>query len=249
MTKFKDYFSSHSPDYLKYRPRYPKEYFRYLSTLVEEHDQAWDCATGNGQAAHGLLPYFRRIIASDASIDQLYQAIPHERITYLLAMAEQVPIEDSSIDLVSVAQALHWFSFEKFYAEVRRVSKPGGIIAASTYGWTTISESIDPIIRQYADEIVGPYWPPERTYVDNEYRTLPFPFKEIDGPRFTMEQQWTVDEFLGYLGTWSSTQRYRKDHGSDPLKLIREELCSAWGAPDATRLVRWPLHTRIGMVG
>lgn len=248
MAQFKDFFSGQASEYAAYRPRYPGEYFHFLSTLVDAHDIAWDCATGNGQAAIGLTSHFTRVIATDASKDQLAGAKPHQQIAYLLSLAENTPIGARTVDLITIAQALHWLQFESFYHEVRRVLKPGGVIAANAYGWSEITHDIDLIIRHFADEVVGPFWPPERRYVDEEYRTIPFPFDAIGHPPFTMEEEWTLDEFLGYLGTWSAAQRYRKHHHADPISAIRSALASAWGDPGRRRSVRWPLYIRIGRI-
>lgn len=246
MAEFKDHFSGHSADYAKYRPGYPEELFEWLASRVRVHDLAWDVGTGSGQAARGLARHFRRVIASDAAAPQIRNAAPHERITYKVMPAEHTDLADGGVDLVTVAQALHWFDFERFYAEANRVLKADGVIAAWTYGLTRVSAEVDAIVRRYYTEIVGPYWPPERKYVDQNYQTVPFPFAAIDAPPFALSVQWTLEDLLGYLGTWSATRRYVQAHGRDPLDVIRDPLGLAWGGTESARLVTWPLSLRVG---
>ena len=244
-TSFKDHFSSLANEYSRYRPRYPEELFRYLSTLAPRHDLALDCATGNGQAAHGLAPFFNRIIATDASAQQIAHAYPHERITYAVASAEHSPAESSSVDLVTIAAAIHWVEFEKFYAEVNRVLRPGGIFAAWSYLRSTISPDIDRVCEKYR-EIIHEYWPPERQYVEEEYRTIPFPFDEIVPPSFTLHQEWTMNELIGYWETWSASKKYLEHNNVSPVDKIRKELETVWRDPSVKRSIRWVLFFRIG---
>lgn len=244
--EFKDHFSRQSADYAKYRPGYPEELFNWLASSPVARDLAWDVGTGNGQAALGLARHFRHVVASDAAEAQLRNAAAHERITYKVMPAEQSDISDASVDLIAVAQALHWFDLDRFYAEAQRVLKRGGVIAAWTYGCNEISPEVDAILRHYYREIVGPYWPAERRHVDAHYRTIPFPFAEIRAPSFRMEMRWNLEELLGYLGTWSAGQAYRRAHGDDPLDLVREPLARAWGPAQETRLVSWPIYLRVG---
>lgn len=245
-TAFKDHFSGHAADYARYRPHYPEALFAYLASLVDGHELAWDCGTGNGQAAHGLATHFERVIATDASAEQIRSAIPHERITYRVEPAENTTLPSRSADLVLVTQALHWFDFDGFYAEVRRVLKPGGIIAAVSYAGSRVSPEIDPITQRYLHEIIEPYWPPERRYVDEGYRTIAFPFTELSPPTLQMKEWWSLDDFMGYLQTWSAAKRYERAHGTNPVDLIRPELLAAWGDPETKRIVRWPLNMRVG---
>jgi SAM-dependent methyltransferase len=249
MASFKDHFSGHAVDYARYRPYYPDALFSYLASLTNTRDLAWDCGTGNGQAAHGLVQHFERVIATDASADQIRSAAPHERIIYRVEPAERTSIPEASIDLTLVAQALHWFDFDRFYAEVRRVLKPNGILAAVAYGGTRISPKVDPIKARFINEIVGPYWPPERRYVDEGYRTIPFPFAEITPPLLHLEALWALDDFVGYLDTWSATKRYEQRHRTSPIDLVRLDLLAAWGDPEERKVVQWPLHMRVGRNG
>lgn len=249
MSSFKDHFSGHADRYGTFRPTYPAALFKYLASLPSQHDLAWDCATGNGQAAVGLAPYFRSVLATDASQKQLDVAVPHEGVCYRTAPAENSAIPSGTVDLVTVAQALHWFDLPAFYNEVRRVCGPGGIFAAWCYQLHTITPEIDAIIYRFYAEIVGAYWPPERRIVEQGYQSLPFPFEIITAPAFTMSAHWDLNHLLGYLDTWSSTQRFRAERLEDPVEQIRPDLCAAWGDREEIRLVTWPLHVRVGRVG
>ena len=166
---FKDHFSANAEKYGKYRPDYPAELFEFLSSLTPGHDLAWDCATGSGQAARGLVKYFHNIIATDASEQQIENAIRHEKILYQVALAHKTSLQTKTIDLITVAQALHWFDLERFYKEADRVLKQNGIIAVWTYNLLTISPGIDKIIKSFYYSVVGEFWPPERKFVESGY--------------------------------------------------------------------------------
>jgi SAM-dependent methyltransferase len=244
---FKDHFSRQAADYAKFRPGYPKELFDYLGSIAPSRHFAWDCGTGNGQAAVALASVFDRVIATDASERQISNAQPHARVEYRVAPAENCGIKSEMVDLIMVAQALHWFDLYRFYAETRRVLKPAGVLAASAYNLLQIEPAIDEVVNRYYYEVVGPFWPPERELVEN-FADLPFPFHEIDPPKFEMTAQWNLDYLLGYLRTWSSTQRFMAANGADPLKKIIDELRGAWGNPQQVRSVIWPLTLRVGVM-
>ena len=244
--KFEDHFSNHSEQYAQYRPKYPDEVYEYLASLAPAPSLAWDCGTGNGQAAIGLAKYFDRVYATDASEGQISLAYPHERVEYQVEPAERVSLDDSSVDLVTVAVAIHWFNFDEFYREVKRVLKSNGIMAAWTYSLTEISPEIDQLVNQYYSEILNGYWPERIRYLEQRYETIPFPFEEIQPPPFVMEIHWNLLQLAGFLDSWSATQRYKAQKGHHPLELIWDQLLSAWGDENKTRLVRWPLHFRIG---
>jgi SAM-dependent methyltransferase len=243
---FKDHFSKQAADYAIFRPGYPQELFVYLGSIAPSRQLAWDCGTGNGQAAVGLAAVFDCVMATDASEKQIANAQPNESVEYRVAPAENSGIESETIDLIMVAQALHWFDLDRFYAEARRVLKPDGVLAASAYNLLCIEPAIDEIVNRYYYEVVGPFWPPERQLVER-FTDLPFPFHEIDPPKFEMTARWNLDHLLGYLGTWSSTQRFIAAKGGDPLDQITNDLRSAWEAPQQRRKVVWPLVLRVGV--
>ena len=243
---FKDHFSRQATDYAKFRPQYPHALFEFIAAQAPNDELALDCATGNGQAAVALAEFFREVIGIDASAAQIESAQPNDRVEYRVAPAEATGLEAHSCDAMTVAQALHWFDLEAFYAEARRVLKPGGVLAVWAYNYLRISPEVEAVLRHFHDEVVGPYWPPERQTVGRGYLDLPFPFEEIESPPFRIEAQWTLEHLLGYLGTWSATHRFMAAQGKDPVDLIAEDLARAWGNASEPRLVSWPLTTRIG---
>ncbi|HEU4566222.1 MAG TPA: class I SAM-dependent methyltransferase [Gemmatimonadaceae bacterium] len=246
---FKDHFSRLAARYAVHRPTQPLEVVHWVAGLAPRHDVAWDCATGSGQAAVGLASHFARVIATDASEAQVAHATRHPRITYHVAPAEASGIAGGTVDLVTVAQAAHWLDLEAFYGEVRRVAAPGAVLALWAYGDARLDEpALDEALRRFSGETVGPYWPPERRLVDEEYRTIRFPFAEERAPAFTLERRWTLAELAGYLRTWSATARYHEARGRDPVLALEEELAALWGDPSAPRLVRWPIALRAGRV-
>lgn len=245
---FNDHFSGHSKLYAQFRPGYPKKLFAFVASHAPAKERAWDCATGPGQAARGLAEHFSEVIATDASAEQLAQAEPHPRVTYAKAPAEASGLANASVDAVTVAQAVHWFDLDKFYAEARRVLRPGGVIAVWSYAFLNIEASIDAVVNAYYSETVGPYWPPQRKLVEDEYRSLPFPFAVLEAPRFTMSARWALPHLMGYLDSWSATQRYKRDKQHDPLPELYTRLAPLWGEPSAEKEVRWPLVFKAGRV-
>jgi SAM-dependent methyltransferase len=243
---FEDHFSKQSGQYAQYRPQYPDAIYAYLASIAPGHSLAWDCGTGNGQAAIGLARYFDKVHATDASAEQIALAYTHAKVDYRVEPAEQVSLNASSTDLVTVAVAVHWFNFEEFYREVKRVLKPEGILAVWTYYLTEISPEIDQLIFKYYAEIVKDFWPERIHYLEERYQTIPFPFGEIVAPSFVMEINWNLIQFAGFLDSWSATQRYEAQKGHHPLEIIWPELTGAWGDENEPRLIRWPLHFRIG---
>ncbi len=247
MTGFSDHFGAVAGSYADFRPGYPPELFAWLAAQCAGHELAWDCGAGSGQASVALAAHFARVHATDASADQVAHAEPHPCVEYRVAPAEQSGLPDRSADLVTVAQALHWFDLPAFYAEVRRALKPGGVIAAWTYGvHVTEGDDVNAVVRHFYEHVVGPCWPPERRHVENGYRELPFPFTRIAAPEFTMQVRWPLAQLLGYLGSWSATARYRKLNGSDPLPALRQQLLPLWGDPAQARSVSWPLSLLAG---
>lgn len=242
-----DNFSTGSSDYVTFRPESPKEIFDFLYANVKTFDTAWDCGTGNGQVAAVLAEKFRQVYGTDISDAQLKLAPRKDNITYLTERAEQTTLPEHSIDLVTIAQAIHWFDFDKFYTEVKRVTKPGALVCAWTYSTLRLTPAIDEVIDRLYEDITGPYWDNERRYVDEEYRTIPFPFKELDAPPVTILKRQTMQQVLGYLRTWSGLKHYMNKEGTDPTLLIAHDLEKAWGN-NATLEVRWPVYIRAGIV-
>ena len=243
---FKDHFSGHSEEYSQYRPDYPAELFKFLSSITPSHNLAWDCATGSGQAAHGLVKYFRKIIATDASEQQIKNAAHHKNISYKVAPAHKTTIQTKSIDLITVAQALHWFELDQFYKEAERVLKKNGIIAVWTYNLLNISLEIDLVVNYFYHDIVGEFWPPERKFVENGYENIPFPFHQLPSPCFRMTAKWTLGQLIGYMSTWSAVKRYRNNKGNDPIESIEKELTRLWDGRSTIMDVYWPLSILIG---
>ncbi|NDP47592.1 MAG: class I SAM-dependent methyltransferase [Sulfuriferula multivorans] len=246
MSTFKDHFSTSSDRYAAYRPAYPAALFEWLSSQCGERDSAWDCATGSGQAALGLSPYFRQVVATDASAEQIRHAEGHPNIDYRVASAEASGLADHSMDLVTVAQAAHWFDLPRFYAEAMRVLKPGGIVVLWGYGRMVLPERMDAPFQHFYAETVGPYWPPERTLIDDAYRSLEFPFAEIQALAFNIEIEWTLPRLMDYLSTWSAVKRYQAEQGNNPLPALMAELQPSWGNPDTALHLQWPLFLRAG---
>jgi len=243
---FKDHFSSVSSGYAAHRPTYPEELFSHLAGLTCTHDLALDCATGNGQAAIGLAAHYTQVIATDASAEQISAARFHAKIAYRVAPAEASGLEDHCVDLVTAAQAAHWFDLPAFHAEVRRVLKPGGVVALWCYERLSVEPASDAIIESFYNDLLGPYWPPERGYVERGYRDLPFQFDELPAPALTMRADWTLDQLLGYFSTWSAVKRFREATGTDPLPELRTALAAlpVWTGPALP--IKWLLSMRIG---
>lgn len=241
-----DHFSAHATDYARARPGYPPALFVWLAQQCPEHDLAWDCATGNGQAATVLAQHFRQVLATDLSAEQLAQAQPQPRIDYRIAPAASSGLRDHSCDLVTVAQALHWFCNDSFYAEARRVLKPGGLFAAWTYTLLKAEPAIDAVLEDFYRNIVGVYWPPERRWVDLGYRGMPFAFDDIATPGFEIRLDWTLSDLLAYLRTWSATQRCIKETGADPCTALAQRLAELWPRPDTPKTLIWPIALRCG---
>lgn len=211
------------------------------------HRLAWDCATGNGQVAGMLSEYFAEVVATDISEKQLDNAVQQQNITYKVEQAEQSSLKDNSVDLIVVAQAVHWFDFNPFYKEVQRVLRPEGIVALIGYGLIKTTPALDVVIEQLYSGMLGKYWDPERRYIDAGYRTIPFPFQELDMPQFAIHYTWTVEDLLGYLNTWSAAKHYEKQHQQNPVSLIEPELRAAWGEQEHVQ-VKFDMISRVGKV-
>lgn len=240
---FKDHFSGHAGAYARFRPQYPASLFAWLASVAPGRERAWDCATGNGQAAIALAAHFAEVIATDASEAQVANARPHPRVTYRVAPAERSGIEGGSVDLIAVAQAVHWFDIPAFFAEAERVLRPGGVLAVWAYLVFRTNPEIDAVVDHLYADIVGPYWPPDRAMVARGYADLEMPFPPVEAPAVEMDAEWTLDDAIGYLGTWSATQRFVAAQGYDPVATVRDDLARVWGP--GTQHVRWPLALKV----
>jgi len=243
----KDNFSSQADHYQKYRPSYPPELFEFIVAQVKEKDMAWDCATGNGQAALGLAAYFARVVASDRSAGQLEHAPRHpdvQNVEYRLATADRSGLPDASADLITVAAALHWLDFASFFAEAERVARPRGVLAAWTYHTAICEPPFDRAFHRLYWDVLHPYFDPRVELVDRKYATIDMPGEPIAAPSFTLAAHWTLDGALDYVRTWSGAHAYREATGVDPAELIRDELAPLFGDTATVRSVRIPLFLR-----
>lgn len=225
----KDNFSKQSDLYSRFRPGYPNKLFQFLLPLIPNKDAAWDCGTGNGQVAIKLAAFFKEVYATDISTAQIDNATKKENIFYEVVNAEDTKFENNAFDIITVAQAIHWFNFEIFYNEVNRTLKPGGIIAVFGYDIFSINKEIDNLIQKFYKETTGPYWDKERRYIDEQYKTIPFPFKQIEAPEFSMSYTWQLEQVIGYLNTWSAVQHYIRKNDKNPVDAFAVELHELWG--------------------
>jgi len=246
---FPDHFSGHARDYARYRPTYPPALFEALAALVDRHTLCWDAGTGNGQAACGLADHFAEVVATDASAEQIANAVPCAGVTYRVAPAEDPGLDDASVDLVTVGQAVHWFDRERFFEGVKRVGAPGGAVAVWAYDLFTVPGStvVEEVFRAF-HAAVEAHWPPERALVARRYSDLFFPFEEIPVPSVKMTAVWDLERVLGYLSTWSSVKAFRKATGRDPIGEFEDRFVAAWGDPERERRISWPLVLKAGRI-
>lgn len=242
----KDNFSKQSAGYAKYRPAYPQQLYDFIFQQVADKQIAWDCATGNGQAAKELAKVFDKVCATDISQKQIEQAVQQPNIFYSVQPAEQTNFPDNSFDLITVAQALHWFRFDNFYAEVRRVAKANSIFAGWTYSLVRISKEIDALIEDHHNNTLGSYWDDERKYVNEEYRTIPFPFKKLATPGFTISYEWTHEELEGYFNTWSALQKFITEEHYNPVGELMARIKTFW--KQGKMKINFPIHLLIGQI-
>lgn len=243
----KDAFSNHAFEYSKFRPSYPPELFDHILSLVPNRDVAWDCATGSGQVAFELAKYFKEVKATDISNTQLEHAKMAPNIEYIKAPAEETPFENCSFDLITIAQALHWFEFDKFFAEAERVSDFDGIIAIWGYERSQVNEDIDAIFLDFYQNVVGDHWPEERAYIENMYETIEMPFEKRRNPDFKITVNWNLEEYIGYIRTWTAVQRYIEEHGEDPTVTLQERMTDHWPNTEIKE-VTFPLFLFLGTV-
>jgi SAM-dependent methyltransferase len=245
---FKDHFSRLAAAYASFRPRYPPALFDYLAQSCPQRKLAWDCACGSGQATLDLAARFAAVLATDASAAQLAAASPHPNVQYRVADAATSGLTAASVDLVTVAQALHWFELAPFYAEVERVLCARGVLAAWTYGVLHVADvRADRLLQEFYWETLKSYWPEERRLVETGYRTLPFAFAELTPPAFRMQEEWSLAQLIGYIRSWSATSRYVERNGVDPALALEASLRPVWGDPQSSQRISWPLSIRISV--
>jgi len=245
---FKDHFSGVASAYAAHRPTYPAAVVDYLADQAAHRDLAWDAGCGSGQLSTLLAARFDRIIATDPSAAQIAQARPHPQVQYQQASAEASGLDAASADLAVAAQAAHWFDLPRYYAEVRRVVHPGGVVALLAYGVVHVERDLASMVDRFYWQTLAGFWPQERRIVEEGYRTLPFPFTELEAPAFAMTATWSLPELLGYVRTWSAVQAIERERGGDPYAGFARALTAAWGDPATRRDVRWDLAVRAGRV-
>lgn len=249
MSAFKDHFSTGSAGYAANRPTYPDALVDALAAVSPGTALALDCGCGTGQLSGVLARRFGRVVATDASAAQIAAAEPFEAVEYRVAPAEASGLDAGSVDLLTVAQAAHWFDLDAFYGEARRVLRPGGVLALVTYGVIEADPEVAPVIDRFYWRVAGPHWPPERRHVEEGYRSLSFPFPEIDLPRLAILCRWDLKRLAGYVDTWSAVKALARAEGPGPVERFRAELLEAWGDPGRVREIRFPLSVRAGRAG
>jgi len=245
---FEDHFSSHADAYAQHRPRYPDELFAWLASVIPSRALAWDAGTGSGQVAVALTAHVDRVVATDASVDQLSRAEAHERVEYRNEPSDRVSLPSGSVDLITAGAAAHWFELEGFYREVKRVGRSGAVVALFSYGPRDFADIVGPIVHRFQEEVLDGFWPERIQYVHDRYVTLPFPFEEIAVPPFVMSAEWNLGELLAFLETWSASQRYFLQRGTRATGEIAPDLARVWGDPASRREIRCPLFARVGRV-
>ncbi len=243
---FKDHFGTQANAYRQFRPSYPPQLFASLAAASRNHQLAWDCATGSGQAALPLAGFYQSVLATDASGEQLRQSAHHDAVYFVQAPAEAACVKPASVDLLVVAQALHWFHLPTFFTVAQAALAPGGVFAAWTYNLMTVEPAIDPLLNDFYHNTLGAYWPEQRRLVESGYANIDIPFKTLQLGDFTMQASWNLHALCGYLSTWSAVKYYIQDTGNDPLPELRTQLLSAWGDQHVVKKISWPLSVKAG---
>jgi ubiquinone/menaquinone biosynthesis C-methylase UbiE len=246
LSKMKDNFSNQAQTYAKFRPNYSFALIEEILKHTPNRQLAWDCGTGNGQIAKLLAPYFEQIVATDLSSRQIENATRLPNVSYRVEAAENSSLANHSVDLIVVAQAVHWFDFERFYEEVKRVLNPNGLIALIGYAlFTTPNKPLNELIQHFYTNIIGSYWDTERQHIDQKYKTIPFPFVEIPMPKFSMNYHWNLEQLLGYLESWSAVEHYKNKNKTNPIDLITNDLNSIFNQ-DPVAAITFEIISKIG---
>ena len=244
----KDLFSKQSDLYARYRPTYPKALYEYILSFVKDKNIAWDCATGNGQAAAVLADHFKKVIATDISAAQIEKATLKENLEYLVCPAESTPFEENTFDIVTVAQAYHWLKWNKFREEVLRVCKPGAVIAVwMYYNNTTGDKKVDDAIHDFYENVTKKYWDYERKYVEEKYFAVEFDYELLPVKDFKTTLEWKREDMLGYISSWSAIQKYIKVNGHSPIPIIEEEIKKLWPEGEIKK-VSFPIYLKLGNI-
>ncbi|MHB9796530.1 class I SAM-dependent methyltransferase [Pseudomonas sp. MT3] len=244
--KLRNWFDQGGQAYARFRPEYPAELAAYLASLAPDRLLAVDVGCGSGQLTRQLAEHFSAVVGFDPSLDQITHTAPRENISYGCAQAEDLPLLSRSASLITAAQAAHWFDLPRFYAEVRRVAKPHAILALISYAVLRLEGALGARFEPFYWQEIGPYWPAERALVDSGYATIDFPFDELKGPEIAIRLEWNLEEFLGYVSTWSAVRSAREAGREDLLRRFAAELAERWGDPATRHPVSWPINMRIG---
>lgn len=251
MSGFKDHFSAVAGGYAAFRPRYGARLAADLAALCTRHRLAWDAGCGSGQLSALLPAHFETVVATDASADQIAAATPHPQIAYRAARAEASGLPEGSVDLITVAQAAHWFDLPAFYAECRRVAAPGAVLALISYENMNLPPALAPLFQHFYKDVLGPFWPADRLHVENGYADLPFPFDPLPLPPQQLEAEWDAAAVLGYIGTWSAVRGLLAAEGGGRLNAFRQQFTEVWDAavgPGRRLSLVWPVSVRVGRV-
>jgi SAM-dependent methyltransferase len=246
MTTFLDYFSDKADLYAQARPRYPEALFQFIAATAPHTDCAWDCGAGSGQAAVSLARYFQTVYASDPSASQIERAISHPSVVYSVQPAEATNFPTSQFDAVCVAQAAHWFDQPRFFAEAKRVMKPGAALIIWGYSWFAVSPDFDAAFQTHILDVVVDDWAPENALLWNGYRDIALPFTPIPTPDLQIEALWSFQQLMAFVHTWSAVRRCMTRLGDDFFRQAITELGQRWGDLAAVRRVTMPLHILAG---
>lgn len=238
-------YSPYAKQYAKSRPGYPEELFKYLASLIDNHNVAWDCATGSGQAALSLVKYFDKVIATDVSREQIKNAVQHSRIEFRVCPSENSGISDNSVNLITAASAVHWFNLPEFYREAKRVMAAEGVIAVWTYHVGYIEPPFNDLFLRFYRDILSPYFSEGARLVDNRYADIVLPGKQIESKNLFVSVKWKLSDMFNFIESWSGTQEYRKRNGENPVSLIETDLRKLWGNPQQIHTLRWPIFIKI----